>query len=70
MKTKAPPPSFEVGEQVTYYPRRKRADACRFHDATVIGLSKNGRPQIEFAVSLIRRVVSPRSLTRQQRLPV
>lgn len=70
MKTKTPPPSFTVGEQVTYHPRRKRAGAYPFHDATVIGLSKTGRPQIEFAVSLIRRVVSPRSLTRQQRLPI
>lgn len=73
MKTKAPPPNFEVGERVSYYPPRKRADAYEHFEATVIGTSKSGRPRIEFAGLLIgtrKRPVSPHSLTRQHGLPV
>ncbi len=70
-KNATPPPSFAVGERVTYYPTRKTRDDNTHFAAEVIGLSPKGRPRVRFVVHQLGervRTVSPLALARQVEL--
>lgn len=73
MKPKTPPPTFAVGERVTYYPTRQSRDDNTHFAADVVSLSAKGRPRVKFQIHQIGerlRTVSPRALARQDELPL